>query len=153
MAEDAPGLRAIAVGFTADELAMLERAAKGRPSGEWIHDMVLGVAEGVVAERRDGNAAGEAEPKREPDPGTTVARVVPIAVGADAGLLERLDRLEQLSVEVAVWCETVLSELYAHTGFASPAAEREARVKAEVKMATMREAVAADIARRRAAHP
>jgi len=150
LAADTPLLSQSA--FSEDQLDMIERAAmvENLPPEEWMKKVLLGVASHVTAdddpelEPDDGDmpleVAQKPQDERESDEGPAIAG------GIDALILERLERLETTLAEVCVWAQTVLSEMYAHTGFATPDQERAARARAIEKFAKIKASVEAMMA-------
>lgn len=146
MADDARIL--IAAGFRPEELERLERAAarQAMTPAEWLRAVALELADDLAPEPDTGQAGrGIAdmlvEDAQEPGGGQGATAPLPIAVGADAAILEGLARVERTLAEVCLWAQTVLSELYAHTGFADAQAERIARAKALAKFEKIKASV------------
>lgn len=159
MAADAPHLTELpplltAEDFSEEQWALLQRAFPDVSPTDAIKGAVLALAEQMIAD-----APGPVDEDGEPLPeiGATSpaglqdeqeeAIPLPVAIGADAALLERVARLERQLAEVRVWAKTVLSELYAHTGFASEDQEQKAREKALAKLAAIEKSVAAELAK------
>lgn len=150
MAADAPLLSA--EDFSEDELEAIIRASGNDGPHKFVRAAVLMMAEGMLAQTGDGEpveeidaetAAEPVEEQEEPEG----SRAPVLAVGVDAELLERMDRLQRGMAEMTAWAKTVLSELYAHTGFADAETERKARAKALEKFAKIEKAVAAELGR------
>lgn len=146
MADDARIL--IAAGFRPEELERLERAAarQAMTPAEWLRAVALELADELAPELDVGQAGrGGADlpmaGAQEPGGGQGATAPLPIAVGADAAILEGLARVERTLAEVCLWAQTVLSELYAHTGFADERAERLARAKALAKFERIKASV------------
>lgn len=146
MADDARVL--IAAGFRPEELKRLERAAarQAMTPAEWLRAVALELADELAPEPdaaqagRDG-AGMPVAGAQEPGDGQGATVALPIAVGADVAILEGLARVERTLAEVCLWAQTVLSELYAHTGFADEQAERLARAKALAKFEKIKASV------------
>lgn len=149
MAADAPLLSAN--DFTDEQWARFQRIAGEQAPTDFARQAFLTMLEqwpdegdGEPVEEIDAEAAAEPAEEQE-EPGEAWAPA--LALGPDAALLERLDRLVLGLNEVKVWAKTVLSELYAHTGFADAETERQARAKALEKFAKIEKAVAAELGR------
>lgn len=148
MADDARIL--IAAGFRPEELERLERAAarQAMTPAEWLRAVALELADDLATEpdaeqARRGSADMLVEDAQGSGGGQGATIPLPIAVGADAAILEGLARVERTLAEVCLWAQTVLSELYAHTGFADAQAERLARARALAKFERIKASVEA----------
>lgn len=131
--------------FTEEQMERIERAANGAPRA-WLRRMVLELAAELENQPRP--------VEEEPAPGKPEASL-PVAVAdpAAAALLGRLAGLEESLAELKAWTVTLLSELYAHTGFPDTPEgrrmEREKRAAAARKIEEMiKPSVAAEMARR-----
>jgi hypothetical protein len=144
----------IAAGFNAEEVRRVERAAarESMVPIDWLRHVARELTDDLER-RRDEDRAGEDDAgmpgKGAPDGegGQERTMAVPIAIGADAAILERLDRLPRTLDEVCLWAQTVLSELYAHTGFADAKAKQVAREKAVAKFERIKAGVDAMMTR------
>lgn len=130
----------IAVQFSDEEMELLQGLPGNRDPAELARDVLLDFAIGMAEQP-------VAEDPEEPDSDQPEALELPVALAADTSLLERMDRLEALVASIPIWCQTVLSEIYAHTGFADAASEKAAREKAERKIIAIRAAVEREVSR------
>lgn len=142
MADNASLLRAD--DFTEEEIEKVEAVANG-DIATWAKGIVLEAADYILANPQEPQPEADEPGEEEGQPEITAPMVVvdPAAESAMTMLAE----IRQLQLELRVWQKTLLSELYAHTGFASPEQERLARRKAEEKFALVEKSVQAELKR------
>lgn len=140
--------------FSDEEWSKLEKLAGEDGPYKFAREVVRATFEELLAKADpDPYADDEPEDDMPPEGSTESAEddeetLAPaLAFGDVAVLLERLDRLERGMQEMIIWARTVLSELYAHTGFTSADQERKARAKALEKLALIEKSVAAELGR------
>ena len=144
MATDAPLLNA--EDFTEEELERVEVVANG-DIATWAKGIVLEAADYILTNPQEPEPDRFDEDQDEPERNPEMAAPVVVMDPAAEGALALLAEIRQMQLELRVWQKTLLSELYAHTGFADAEQERKARLKAEEKFAKIERSVAAELAK------